>query len=376
MKQMKRSAIKLCCLLLLITTAISIPVTAAVQTKESKIVEKTTNGIHFSVDPRLELLSAIQILSSYDETHGILTQTRTQYRTDVLAYFKPYSAHEAVKLFNEMSIQGFSFDAPPAFMMYLTENYELREDIAVTDYLIQRAGEIEKLETFAKAVKQFAKDSKFDQFYAKNSSYYNTLIENESKKLKEDYISGLETFYGKKQNGYHIVLVPLFHSGGFASTMTYENGTSDIYSFNGPAQETPDHMISFGSEQGFQYLVQHEFGHAFVNPLFDKYSDRLDTVSALFQPIIEDMTRMAYGSWETCVNEHILRAIEARMAFAIGGQTAYDEVIRDEKEKNHFIYVEALAEKIAEYEKNRAKYKTFEEFYPELITVFEKLNQK
>ena len=47
------------------------------------------------------------------------------------------------------------------------------------------------------------------------------------------------------------------------------------------------------------------------------------------------------------------------------------------REKNGFIYIRDILEKLEEFEKNRNNYKNFEQFYPEIIiNLKEKINLK
>ncbi|WP_206870715.1 DUF4932 domain-containing protein [Clostridium zeae] len=43
---------------------------------------------------------------------------------------------------------------------------------------------------------------------------------------------------------------------------------------------------------------------------------------------------------------------------------------------NKFIYINAITEKLKEYENNREKYPTFDDFHPKLIELFKELSEK
>ena len=43
---------------------------------------------------------------------------------------------------------------------------------------------------------------------------------------------------------------------------------------------------------------------------------------------------------------------------------------------NKFIYIEEISEKLKEYESNRDKYPTFNDFYPRLLDGFKDLSNK
>ena len=189
-----------------------------------------------------------------------------------------------------------------------------------------------------------------------------------------NYIRELEDYYGLKQNSYNIVLVSLFHTVGFGPKIGVGENKFDIYSIIGP-QGIQNGKPTFGNKERFKYLQRHEFSHSFVNYLDDIYEDEIMKYEELFTPIREEMVARKYGDWKSCVDEHIVRAITTRMAFNDGKEKGEQALAYEEK--NKFIYVEDLVNKLCEYENNREVYKTFEDFYPELIKVFDKyLNNK
>jgi len=87
------------------------------------------------------------------------------------------------------------------------------------------------------------------------------------------------------------------------------------------------------------------------------------------------MNKQAYSSWESCVNEHIVRAVVARINYIHSGSENYENIITYEKDRG-FLYIDELTKKLEEYEKNRDKYKSFKDFYPELVKVFKELSFK
>jgi hypothetical protein len=83
------------------------------------------------------------------------------------------------------------------------------------------------------------------------------------------------------------------------------------------------------------------------------------------------MIQQAYGNWQTCVNEHLVRVNVARFELT-RGQANHDTIIQLELSKG-FIYITDLDILMERYEKNRAMYPTYESFYPEIIKLFNSL---
>lgn len=342
---------------------------------ELEPIVQVVNGINVIVDPRIELLAAVQLISDYDKRTNLLTSIRFDYKNDMKDYFSKYSDHEAVKLFNNMSKQGFSYDAPPTVMLYLSNPLELSKKLDFTDYLIGRAGGSNDLDKFISTMQKFVIDTKFNEFYENHKDFYKEVVEKNAEVINQgDYIKDIEGYYGMKQNSYNIILSPLFHPGGFGPRVKNGDGAYDIYSIQGPTKISNEWLM-FGSIEGFRFTAWHEFSHSFVNPLTEENLSEINKYIDLFSPVAEKMRSQGYSKWEISVNEHIVRAVTSRLTFLNEGKDAYDEIISIEKFRG-FNYVEALCEKLEEYENNRDVYKSFKDFYPQLIEVFKELSEK
>jgi hypothetical protein len=66
--------------------------------------------------------------------------------------------------------------------------------------------------------------------------------------------------------------------------------------------------------------------------------------------------------------------VVARFSLEKFGEKEYHRIIDDEKAQG-FLYIEAICKKLEQYENNRDKYKTFEEFYPEIVNMFKVLSE-
>jgi len=350
----------------------STPLKADVTLKESKFVD-------VSVDPRIELLSAVQLLSNYP----LLNQSDFQYKKEMLDYFSPFKSHPAVTKFIEMSNINFNYDAPPTAMLFLSNPPELKIVTPFTNYIIGRAGGREDSEAFIEALRDFAVKSNFMDFFNAHKDFYAILIKDAEATLG-DYkdVSMLENFYGISQNSYNIILVPLF-AHGYGPKVEIEPSKYDIYCIIGYVQRgTP----SFGERLSLRYLVWHEFSHSFVNPITEKYVNEVNKYSKLFLPIKDIMEKMAYSQWQLCVNEHIIRAVVVKFAEKAIEQdfeqdvaeimlSVLSERLLSDEVKKGFVYIRRIYDLIDTYEKNRDKYPTFIDFYPEILDYFSEISK-
>ena len=344
--------------------------------------------IDVGVDPRMELLAAVQLLSGYGEKYpGIITRYGFPYKADMATYFAPYRNHRAVKLFAEMS-DRFSYDAPPEAMLHLTDPPTLSVRIPFTDYLKMRAsgdknldraealnaGE-KRLQEFADALRNFARESDFQAFYDAHKGTYKAIWKTMDKELEgsSDWMSALEQYYGQSQASYNIIICPMFHPGGYGPRLE-SKGKSEVYEICGPSG-VKDGLPAFGDKKTIRHLAWHEFGHSFVNPLSERFWRELEASSSLLKPIEQKMSKQAYGQWGNCVNEHIIRAVEIRLMVQQQGKGAEEILICEERVRG-FAYIEPLCRKLEEYEQHRDKYPTFESFYPQIIGVFKSLSEQ
>jgi len=302
------------------------------------------------VDKRIELLTAVQLFTSWRNI-GIWKEDYP-YKKAMIDFFNPYSEHKAVKLCEELIKRGFTFDAPVGFMMHFSEPPELEVVIPFSKYHISRAGGEALLREFAKALKDFYHDSNFEEFWRRHLDFYRLIEEHASANIQlEKTVKMLEDFFGIEQKGYHVVLAPLFY-GNYGYAIKVDD-KQILYAFLGPFR-VKNGIPEFGA------ALFHEFAHNFVNPLTDEFLSEYRDFWALYRPIESFMEKMAYGDPSTMINEHIIRAIELKVRSPKDIQKA----LRNE-EKKGFAYIRPIFNLLSKYD--RAKYRTFREFYPEII---------
>lgn len=85
------------------------------------------------VDPRIELLMTVQILSNYNSIvkkfipWDILDLTETDYKNKINSYFEDFKNHGALNVSNELTSRGFAAGAPIELVLCLSEPPELKK---------------------------------------------------------------------------------------------------------------------------------------------------------------------------------------------------------------------------------------------------------
>lgn len=352
---------------ILITLTIVLTLISNAFGQNLKPIERKVGKLNISIDPRMELLSVIQILSSYQN----VVKT-SDYSKDILDYFGSFSTSKAVIMTDELlKKQKFSFDAPVAFMLHFSQVPELKQHTPYSEYLLNRGGGKDRLDNYRSEIQQFAIETDFAKFWKSKGEFYNKIIDLTFSELgNQDLVKILEDYFNESQNNYNIIISPSF-KGGYGPSLPSANGKLDVYSCL--TATSNKNGVPFLNRDALSYYVLHEFGHSFVNPEASKYLERIQTTSKLFSPIMSDMAKMAYGNWGICVNEHILRAAHIRMKSLSSNQVNISSLINQEK-SNRFIYIEPLIKKLIVFEIQRDQNKiTFADFFPKMLDVLDSL---
>lgn len=319
------------------------------------------------VDERIELITAIQLLSGYE----YLTEGDITYKEEVRKAFTLYQDHKAVKYYNQLS-QWFYGSPPLAFIIhYSTPDFKQiipfnHEDSIVLHYAEKR----DSLQQFVKLLHDFYEQSHFHDFYTAHHGFYEKVTAPvKAIADSKDFAGMMEKHFGMASAGYHIILSPLQMDAGFGHTLTVPKG-DDQYAFVGPKTDSKG-MPDFDNDVLFRDLVVHEFSHAFCNPLVDKYYRQLEKDTCLFTPIKKAMKAQGYNSWQACLYELLTRANEIVLNRVIYGKEDADKLYAQNIE-DRWIYLEGLVPLVEnEYLPKRKQYPTQELWMPLVIKYFD-----
>lgn len=333
-------------------------------------IERSVGKLRISIDPRIELLAAIHSLSNNQD----LAKRNLPYSKEMISYFEPFSSQEAVKLTENLNQKyGFSYDAPVAFMLHLSQPVELEEKNKFSDYILKRSGEGDNLEQYRKSIKQFVEISNFETFWNSKIPFYNQILDMTVANMGEiDLVKAMEKYFNETQENYNVIITPAFF-GGKGAFVSGFGGKETFFA----TLETTDMQdnIPYTSGNNILFYVWHEYGHFFVNPLTEKHAEKVSSLDKMYEPIKNVMSKQAYGSWETCVNEHIIRAVNIRMV-ELYSNVQQSQALLNRELGNRFIYTVPLIEKLKEFEKQRDEHSiTFSEFYPELLNLLDSLQK-
>lgn len=337
----------------------------------AEFAEASEEAGHVLIDPRMELMAGVLSQTSWIDRRGPEGEGNAYYR-ELKAFFEPYRDHEAVEIAERLTGRGFTYDAPPHLALRFGDLPSLARPEAYGDYLTNRAGGVEELEAFRKALIDLYEKSDFDSFFDDHredyASYLTHVVEGYD---AQSVIDWMTDFYGLQGDSYYVVLAPaMFPGGGYGATIEKEEGV-EIYQVvraSGTSEEAP----AFISGNQLALLTNHEWGHSFVNPAVDEHLAlvKVHRLQAFFNEVAHYMEQQAYPKPSIFFNEQILRAVTILWIEETFGEEIAEKQIAHE-ESRAFYLTRFTVERLREYRADRDAYPTFNDFIPELFKAYD-----
>ena len=149
----------------------------------------STRSVSIMVHPNIELLSVVLSMTTWMDTRGP-PDVPYEYGDDIKEYFSPFKNHDAVRLAQGLTDRGFTYDAPPNFILHFSYPPNLEKIYSYSDYIINRARGDDILDEFAESLEKFAAESDFMSFYENHQDFYEQIIEPIQKDLDQQKLVG------------------------------------------------------------------------------------------------------------------------------------------------------------------------------------------
>ena len=361
-----------------LTLAYTLALTAlfAFAPKLSQANQSTTKSfqaaphLEVAVDPRIELLAAVQNLSDWEKfatPAGGWAKPNEPYRHDMDAWFAPYRNHPAVTQLNKLMESNFSYDAPVSWILHYDKLPTLKQQSPLDQDTLSRGGGQAKLDALAAAFRDFAKVSHFQEFFNKHRPLYERLASSYRQTSPgDDALALIECYYGERRAGYTVAIAPMFGGTNYGVRIP-EGANIHIYNVGSPRYESDQYVFHRADQMS---LMFHEFGHSFTNPAVDSDPVLRDKYIFLMPVIRYKMERQGYGSWTSVMYELMNRTNEIRLVQLYG-----DTALADDLEKNYidrgFFWLPYTLERLREYEANRRKYPSYKLFIGRMFDVLD-----
>jgi len=305
-------------------------------------------NISYEVDDRVELLSAVVMLAApqlfAEQFHG-----RTPaYALDAARHFSPMSRHPAVSRMSRWVLAGKAGITPAQILLQVSAVPALEEGLAMRHF-----GQPEAT-AFLEELRDFAVRSEFRRFFDSHRATYAGYVA-QARGESRDALTpeGLSAYLKLPfSSRYRFILAPLLPSV-FASNLSDKEQELRIR----PAIYSKENM-HFGFEE-FESSVVHDLMHTITVPLNAALGKDLPRYDALW---------VSCSNPSNCLDEQVVLAVTRRRFEQESGEDSAEAFAR--YKENGFSHVQALCERLKEYERPGSPYSNFSDFYPRLISVF------
>ncbi|MES2731219.1 MAG: DUF4932 domain-containing protein [Bacteroidota bacterium] len=343
----------------------------------SHLASAQEKKIKVEFNKNIELICALNNLISTEFLKDSVADPYLYHTTRLMRlnyeHFRSYSQHPAVVTIQQMSDKiGTGVYLLGLFYKPLPE---VEQQYPVSEVILQAihpnldsANQLVK--AYFEQLAHFYLDTHFEEYFASNQSLYQLVIQEVSRNMPGNrFVPTLEAYYGAKKDDYHVIAMPFFKSNWGNSWQIEHKGKFQVYNIVSPLQAqvlgSNQRVLEAGYNNAAEIrnLSVHEFGHSFVNPFTMRapYEEQINQYKHLFKPIPKNGQ---YSDWLTIFNEHMVRAGEIRIALQLGQEK---ESKRLQEAYKDWMYMPHFLEQLKQYEKNRKKYKRFEDYLPVLI---------
>jgi hypothetical protein len=255
--------------------------------------------------------------------------------------------------------------------IYLSQPPSLEQLVPFSSMIPERRWGEENAGRFAKLLKQFYADAKYEDFFKAHEGLYTIAQERFMPVYKALDTDWYNQYYGSQPDGSLNVIIGLGLGGGnFGPKVKHPGGREDSYAIMGTSSIDSTDQPVYSVDNYLPTLI-HEFNHSFVNPLTKKYEKDFEGSGLkLFELVKAGMGNQHYTSWQTMMNESLVRASVIRylLKHNPGGKEARYQLISDFG--RGFFWMKGLVETLGVYETNRDKYPTLESYIPVLVEFY------
>lgn len=323
------------------------------------------------VSETVELLSALARTAGYEEYR---MDAAGQYTRDTEEWFAPFKEHPTVGYFQNLrGNYGISYNAPMDLAISLVIDGGKIKLAGDKKYLDPRWTNVNLDDVLAK-LNEFYTDTRFHEFFMQHKAFYDNVLQDyETNVMQYFHQEWYAPFYGTES------------SENFRVVIGFNNGGSNY----GPSRQMPGQPVevfaicgyyvdkqtgkAFEDGMGYASTLIHEFNHSFVNHLYDNYKATMKPIAEnLYDFSAQLMQWQAYSEPRTVFNESVVRAAVI-LYLKDNGFPA--ELIKKELDMNMsrgFAWMPELVSAMQDYSKQRSKYPTLNDFYPQIAQALSK----
>ncbi|CAM3797628.1 DUF4932 domain-containing protein [Flavobacterium gelidilacus] len=333
--------------------------------QENQIIEKP------KVDERIELLSIVFRLAEAKEYNSKAFKI---YTDKIENHFGKYKNHELIEFIKKIREEdGVGFNATMNMAIHLGSAPNFKPLVKFSNSIPEERWKKKNSLKFIKLLRKFYADSECEKFFKENSELYRKTSSDFLPIYNELDLNWYKSFYGKEPNEKFIIVNALGNgTGNYGPDIQFKNGKREVYAIIGTWKVDSLGFAKFDKEIYFSTLL-HEFNHSFINYLTEIHKTELEkSGKEIFEVVEEQMNKQSYGKWEIMINESLVRASVIKYMKDHNFEKNEIEEETQEQLNRGFLWINELVIELENYENNRDKYSTLENYMPNLILAFEK----
>lgn len=320
------------------------------------------------VDKRVELLSIVFRLAGNKEYQTSLFK---KYTDQVDNHFDAFKGHELIQFAKELKEKkGITYNAVVSMAVVLDD--KLNPLIDFSTNLPEKRWTKEDARKFIRLLKKFYKDTDCETFFQDNEAFFQVVSDRFSAVYKKVDVKWFQSFFGEETDlNFTIVLSPGCGVNNYGSSYFHPDGKKNVFAILGMWKEDETGNPVF-VEEDYLPLIVHEFNHSFVNSLLEKQEEAFEkSGKAIFKAQEYEMSsQQAYGSWQTMLNEALVRASVIKYAMDHGATESELDKMQINEYNMGFVWIRELVAKLNKYDDQRNIYPTLESYMPVLSIAY------
>lgn len=309
--------------------------------------QQQTSQLDPKVEERVELLSVVFHLAGNFEYN---MSKLDRYTGDIDRKFGPFKTHPAVVMAKKLADDnGVGFDAVMSMAISLSNPPELQPLVPFSAIVPeQRWGGQQSALQFVSLLRQFYKDSHFENFFQTHPALYALAEQRFAATLTDVHLSWFGAFYGKPAPTKFRLIIGLNDGGAnYGPRLIRPDGTQEFYAVMGSWTKDAEGNPTFDSS--YLPTVIHEFNHSFINPMVETRFTEFHGLQAVYDAVGAQMKQNAYADTKVMVQESLVRACVALYLKENGWTEAEVRAQIADEEKHGFIWMADLVALLQTY---------------------------
>lgn len=333
----------------------------------------------------VEVSETVELLSILSRTAGFQEYNMDmggQYTVDVENWFAPFKDHPMVAYYQGLRDNfHIGYNAPVSLAVSLEIKDGKIMMVGKKELLDDRWQNVD-LDDFVARLNQFYTDTRFHEFYNQHQPFYQDILRKYDTNVMQYFLQDwYARFYGEEPSEKYRVIIGFTNGGqNYGADRQVPGMPKESFSICG--YWTHPQMGSVLDQENVKKYAAptliHEFNHAFVNPLIENEKNAAilgNIPQALLELNSDIMRQQAYPEGKTVFNESVVRA--ATIIYMMDNGFSPEELNQEltDQVTRGFTWMPELVTAMRDYSSHRSKYRTLNDFYPQIAKVLNKYVQ-